>query len=630
MGDAFFRWDAFKYYGSFSEFLPGVALISILWCFISLLSALFIWQLLRILQWLSRSLKLRVSTEQLLSCLGLFVLFGGIVWKGKRFLWPALQTSLYDKLGILTTVALISIFLTWIFRRKVDQWIEIVHGRITPLVWLFGMTVIVSIPLVSYLALSTENEHAVFENNVEYSEEDENRPNIILVTFDALTARDMSVYGFDKETTPFISEWAKSATVFTRHEAAANYTSSTTASLMTGKRVWTHRRFQSHAGAPVKSDTESLPLLLKNNGYYNMAFVTNSIASVQELGMVDSFMVASLSNEFIEPASLYGFLGYHLYKLFSTRIKMYYWIIDEDFILYKLTPDNYVKYPKKTEFPVEKAFDSFVTEIDNNPPEPYFAWIHVFPPHAPYLPPEQYSGLFESSPKYREWKSQYPLVRKRYFKKDKQSDANIVRSRYDEFIRYCDRQFQGFIEELGEKGQLKNTIIILSSDHGESFEHGYFTHGGPFLYEQMTHLPLIIKEPGQVEGKIIDTIVDQVDIPVTILDMGGISIPSWMEGRSLVPLLRGKDIEPKPAFSMNFDKNPASEKITKGTIAVWEGDYKLIHYLEKKESLLFNLREDPDELNNLIEKKPEVGQRLLGLIQHRLKEVNGKFVGEDY
>ena len=74
---------------------------------------------------------------------------------------------------------------------------------------------------------------------------------------------------------------------------------------------------------------------------------------------------------------------------------------------------------------------------------------------------------------------------------------------------------------------------------------------------------------------------------------------------------------------MNFEKNPSlGHEITKGTVAVWEDDYKLIHFLEEKESLLFNLKQDPDELNNLFDREPEVSQRLLTLIQKNLKEAN--------
>jgi arylsulfatase A-like enzyme len=70
---------------------------------------------------------------------------------------------------------------------------------------------------------------------------------------------------------------------------------------------------------------------------------------------------------------------------------------------------------------------------------------------------------------------------------------------------------------------------------------------------------------------------------------------------------------------MSFQKNPSTgEKINRGTIAVWEGDYKLIHYLEDNKSLLFDLHKDPDELNNVYDEKPEIAQHLLFLIQKNL------------
>jgi arylsulfatase A-like enzyme len=627
-GDAFYRWDAFKFYASFSEFVPAVALMSILWSILAVLTAFCAWVLLKTVQSFFLRLNIRTDFEHMMMFAGLFILLGAMVWGGKRLLWPLDETSALLKTGTLISVMLLSVALSWVFRDNAYRWMEGVNERITPLVWLYGIVVIISIPFVGYLALSGNTGMSVMRNTAEFSNPNRDRPNIILVTFDALTAQDMSVYGSANDTTPFISEWAKSATVFTRHEASANYTAPATATLMTGKRVWSHRRFQSNAGAPVKSDTESLPLLLKKHGYYNMAFVANNLASVQMLGMAESFMVAPFSNEFMSPSSVYGFLLNYLHRTFGTKIKLNDWILSEDFILHKLTPDNYIKYPSETEFPVEKVFGMFLSEIDGNMQAPYFAWIHLFPPHAPYLPPHQYSGQFDLSPAFRTWKEQYRFVRKRYYNQSLQPDADVIRSRYDEFILYCDNQFQRFIEEMEKRSQLNNTVIIVSSDHGESFEHGYFTHGGPFLFEQMTHLPLIIKEPGQTEGKVIDVPVEQVDIPVTILDIAGISEPPWMEGRSLIPLIRGEDIAFKPVFSMNLDKNPVLNKITKGTIAVWKDKYKLIHYLGNEKSLLFNIEEDPDEMNNLIDTKADVGRHMLGMIKTELKKVNEKFDGE--
>jgi arylsulfatase A-like enzyme len=204
--------------------------------------------------------------------------------------------------------------------------------------------------------------------------------------------------------------------------------------------------------------------------------------------------------------------------------------------------------------------------------------------------------------------------------------VEIFRARYDEFIRYSDKSFQYFISQLEERNLLDETVIIFSSDHGEIFKHNSLLHGST-LYEPETNIPLIIKEPGGTEGQLIQDVVSQKDIPATILDLAGIPLPQWMEGRSLLPFMRGDNLPSRPVFSMNLEKNylPPSP-ISKGVIAVWEGDYKLIYYLDKDKSLLFNLKEDPDEMNNLFDKEPEVGKRLLGLIKESLKKANERII----
>jgi len=129
--------------------------------------------------------------------------------------------------------------------------------------------------------------------------------------------------------------------------------------------------------------------------------------------------------------------------------------------------------------------------------------------------------------------------------------------------------------------------------------------------------------PDQNEGIILNNLTEQIDLPPTILSLANIPVPSWMEGRSLVPLLRSDELPLKHVYSMSFQNNPSiGGKITNGTIAVWENDYKLIHYLEKNKSLLFNLKSDPDELNDLFDKEKETGQRLLALIQDNLRKAN--------
>jgi arylsulfatase A-like enzyme len=361
-----------------------------------------------------------------------------------------------------------------------------------------------------------------------------------------------------------------------------------------------------------------------------MAFIVNPYASVKTLGLENNFDIAPLPTQFHGPVSLFGHFDKYLYQLFGDKIKLHDWIIQRDFIPYRLLialfGDHFT-----TSWPPENAFNKFLWAIDERSREPFFLWIHLFPTHDPYLPSKPFIGMFDPSSELRSYKSQLDVKNTALKYRDTFQDfptevqpvINTLRNRYDEFIRYCDKHFEDFVQQLQERDKLKNTIIILSSDHGESFEHGAIQHSGLHLYEQVTHIPLIIKEPHQANGRIINDVVEQIDIPATILELANIPVPIWMEGRSLVPLMRGEDLPAKPALSMSLENNMSGgQEITKGTIAVWEGDHKLIHYLDYNRSLLFNLKLDPQELDNLWDKEPEKGQHLLSLIRENLDKAN--------
>ncbi len=620
MGDVFYRWDGFRYYASFSEFLPGVALIIILWSIAAVFAALLIWLPGKALEWFFHRMRWKAGMEHLLLFICIFVLSAATVWLSKRLVWQHMPTTFQLKLIILSGVVFAAISLTWLLRNKM----AVIQERITPLVWLFGILFMLSVPLAAYNTGGEQTDNPVSQKIPQSSVTDSNRPNIILVIFDTLAARDMSVYGYNRPTTPFISEWAKAASLFTMAQADSNFTSPTTATLMTGKRSWTHRTYHIGGSKPVRNHIENLPLVLKNNGYYNMAFVVNPYASPEQLGISENFMIAEPPIAFYTQSnSLVEIISASLYRLFGAKIRLHDWIVKEDFILYRLL-SAISQDSSETIVPPEEAFNKFLAVIDNNPPAPFFAWIHLLPPHDPYLPPAPYMGTFDSSPKWRTFKSQQkaPLHE---FKPEAQAGVDILRARYDEFIRYCDKQFEDFITQLTTINKLKNTVIILSSDHGESFEHGFVGHGLYPLYEQLTHIPLIIKKPDQTKGQVINAIVEQVDIAPTILSLANIPAPSWMEGRSLLPLMQGEELPSRPAFSMNFQKNRSlRHQITRGTIAVRDGDYKLIHYLEGNKSLLFNLRKDPEELKDILDKEPETGQRLITLIRNKLKKANEK------
>jgi arylsulfatase A-like enzyme len=623
--EVFNRLDGFLYYAPLSEFIPPVALVSILWTVFALLVTILLWILFRLFENLSARVGLKIRIAHLLLYGVTIVLIGALVWKAKRVLWADVQTSTQLKIILFIGVALVSAYLVWMFRDKAEAWYIIVQLRITPLVWLFGFIVCISVPIVVLSSWGKKVDKPVPKKFAQtaLSKSDKKRPNIILVVFDTLTARDMSLYGFSRETTPFISEWAKNATVFTKAEASNNHTSPAVASLMTGKRVWSHQVYQQKGSIPVRSNIESLPGELKKYGYYNIAFVANGSASTIRLGIFDSFDIAPLVSEFYRPDNIvfldpyqYGRIDILLYNMFGEKIRLHDWILGTK-LLGTLEP-IIAKFSHNTEtaVPPKIAFNKFL-DIYDDIPEPFFAWIHVLPPHAHYLPPKPYLGMFGST---------RPAER---YMGDKEFNMEEERTRYDEFIRYCDKQYEEFITELEKRKKSENTTVIFSSDHGESFQHDIFQHAVPALYEQLTNVPLIIKEPGNTDGKVIHDAVEQIDIPATMLDLAHIPVPEWMEGRSLVPYMRGEELSPKTAFSMYFQTNPSrGHKITRGLIAAWEGDYKLIYHLENGKSLLFDLKGDSEEMENLFDREPEIGKHLLNLIKTNLEKANEKIRAE--
>ncbi|MBL7049767.1 MAG: sulfatase-like hydrolase/transferase [Nitrospira sp.] len=629
--DVFFRWDGFSYYGTIGEFIPGVALITIIWTLLAFAVSFLTLAGIKVVRWLSIRAGREVQFEHVLIWIILFVSLFSAAWVMKRKMFPFLTTTIEIKLVTVFVVVTASALITRAFSRSAVSICDVLHARITPLVWLFGISFLLSVPLVALNARWQMSDEPS-PGEVKIITGQQARPNILLVVFDTLTARDMSLYGYERPTTPFLQKWASKATVFQQLEAENNYTTPTMASMMTGKRLWTHRAFHVHGAGPVNGAVESLPAVLKANGYFNMSFVANAAASASRLGMEKSFDIAPVSSEFSRPASFvgwnFGVLDNFLKRFFLDRIELYDWIVKEDFILDKLI-DLFSRNLSETTVAPDITFRKFFDVLDKNPPGPFFAWIQVFPPHYPYLAPAPYRQMFDSSDEMITFKQQkealygiFEYIGMEDFPPDVQAAADVLRSRYDEFIRYSDAQFENFIAEFMKTSQSKDTIIVFTSDHGESFEHGYIEHGGEHLYEQVTHLPLIIKHPGQAVGSVINGVVEQIDLPATILDMAGIEAPEWMEGRSLYGLMKGESRPSRPAFSMALENNRRGTDITKGTVAVWENDYKLIYYLELDLSLLFNIKSDPDESVNLIETYPAVAERLKGLIMENVKNIN--------
>jgi arylsulfatase A-like enzyme len=445
---------------------------------------------------------------------------------------------------------------------------------------------------------------------------------------DALNARHMQVHGYDRPTTPFILEWAKDAIVFQKAYASSNWTTPATMSIMTSQRPWTHRTWYQAINHPVNNYEENLPKIMKEHGYAVYGFVQNYRAHPKTLGIKNAFLIKDKASTFYVTEVWWS---YWLIQLLDYKPIIAQWIVKHPIFTLLAFLEYFEADTNKTISPAELVYNRFLKHISQASKQPFFAWMHLMPPHDPYLPPEPYMGIFGDADKFntrRKQNTSFNFYTK--YDLEMQENVDILGKRYDEFVLYSDQKFKLFLSKLAETIDMSDTIIILSSDHGESFSHGFLAHNGPFLYEDMVHIPLIMKLPQQAIGRKVDTPVEHVDIAPTILELAGIAVPGWMEGKSLLSLLQGESLKPRPIFSMWLDENRAigNHPINKGSFAVWDGDYKLIHYLNSKdkETLLYNLRSDPDETENIFREKTKIAQKLMKLINDNLYRANTRII----
>lgn len=241
---------------------------------------------------------------------------------------------------------------------------------------------------------------------------------------------------------------------------------------------------------------------------------------------------------------------------------------------------------------------------------PFFLTCSFDPPHPPMIIPKPYFGMYPPETLTPSPSIQDPLTNSPY-ENSKKSGARFGNP---ELIRYMMSDYYGMVKEiddwigkildhLDELGLKENTLVIFTSDHGEMLgDHGM--DGKWIFYEGSAHIPMLMRLPGVIPaGKVVQTPVSQIDFFSTILDYTG-EKPRDSDGRSLRSLIEGKG-----DGGLDYCISQRDE-IKRPSIMIRSGDWKLITtFLETKEfDALYNLAEDPEEMNNLIGKNPNRAQ----------------------
>lgn len=443
------------------------------------------------------------------------------------------------------------------------------------------------------------------------------KPNIILITFDALSAEDMSLYGYRLKTTPNIDKFAKQCYVFENCIAASNWTRPSVASLLTGKYPNKHRLINVGASnVKYRAPHESLPYLLKTSGYRNYAFTSNKkYAHPYTLNLDNYFDYKPLDYYKFSNNAVFGRLINFSYspRYNQYGINILGWLndiveklVNEYFFKYKLILESKIsskipvlahhsKIVEKTFAPSKLVFDDGIRMIQKNKNSGgNFYWLHIYQPHSPYISDTEFSGTFLKTDEFLTSKSQLPVVAEKYYQSEEQQTIDKLRLRYDESILYADHYFGLFMKTLSYLDSYNNSIVIISADHGESFRENYVGHGGKTLNKYVMHIPLLIHLPNQNSSQTMRTPVSQVDIMPTILNLIGCSRPGWADGYDLLRDEAVVSRHNRILYSMNFEGNRASADIEAGTIAaiVNNGQYS-VYDINGREPL-------PTEIHNLL------------------------------
>jgi len=442
-------------------------------------------------------------------------------------------------------------------------------------------------------------------------------PDIYLITIDALRADDMSVYGYHRSTTPNLEKFAQRAFVFDSFYANSNFTTPSTTTIETGKLPWSHRVFQLGGFLRGSAQAANVAELLHQSGYYTITVSSNYLASPILHRTLQSYDAAQYlppeteSGVWLRYTNLAGLNTLHtLEGPFLTRLAGIRFYLDSLFW------SN--QYPS----PAEPVFDRAKTLLERSDiPEPRFTWTHILPPHNPYLAPRPYRMQFLPSNKLSRV---YNFLGLRNATLPGGVSASELQARYDETVAYADHVVGDYLDWLDRTGRMDRSIIIVTADHGESFEHNWFIHSGMHLYNGLIHIPLLIHLPGQKDSKHITEIAQQADLLPTILDLVGKKVPSWTDGVSLKPVLEGKPLPERIIFSMNLEPNRSFDPITKGTVAVLDKEFKFVDYLDTHREYLYRYRTDPLEQQNLVSTESETATRMREVLVEKLQEANDR------
>jgi arylsulfatase A-like enzyme len=425
-----------------------------------------------------------------------------------------------------------------------------------------------------------------------------NRPNVLIYMVDTLRADHTSLYGYARDTTPFLKKLGAEGLVFKDCTVQATWTKPSTASLMTSLYAFTHGIRDEYDTIPQGAST--LAEQLHRAGYVTASILSNPAAG----------RIAGLQRGFD-----------YLWEWRAVK-----------------------RYFKESE---DRGTDSAAVNriafpwLEEHRDEPFFLYAHATDPHAPYRPPEGFEKRFANPVETPAFDRDWMKLRKMAIEHGGYGISRalctyggvkpdwFIRSavdRYDAKVLHNDWSLEQLVNKLKQLGLLYNTLIIVVSDHGDEFwEHGWTGHGQS-LYQELSHGVLVMWNPKMIPTpRRVTEPVQLIDVMPTVLDLLGLTIPDVVEGQSLVPFVKGQPFQRRGSVMASRFAHPYSRHNELApenridSVALVNASWKLI-YRDKGQSVglarveLYDRRKDGTDAKNVAGEHPQEVERMMSEI----------------
>jgi arylsulfatase A-like enzyme len=384
-------------------------------------------------------------------------------------------------------------------------------------------------------------------------------PNVLLIVLDTVRADHLSLHGYPRATTPKLDQWARRGVIFDNAWSVSSWTVPAHASMLTGRSASEHGAGTAK-GKGLNGRSPMLSEYFRDHGYRTAGFAGNTIFLIPEYGFDRGFLRwRSLTPWGI---AAHTSLGQLANKLLSEKLGFHH-------------------------LPVRRMASDINAEVldwlDDTPGRPFFALLNYMDAHTPFWPPSPYDQKFKDPPPGK------PVSLKG-------KPLNI--SSYDSMLAYLDDHLAALFGELEKRGLLANTLVLITSDHGESLgDHGRDAHGQR-LYRELCRVPLIVVGPGVRPGARVESSASTQQIPATVAQLLDPHTPAPFPAPSFASLLKASPAAGLPADETallelhRLDGSIASKSLVRGS---WQYIWNARGTAEE----LFDLKADPQELNNL-------------------------------